>query len=58
MVFFAAFFATDFAAGIDFVLNKADAKTLSANARKKVIDNFSQEIVANKYINVYRSILK
>jgi glycosyltransferase involved in cell wall biosynthesis len=49
--------AKDFAAGIDYVLHSGNTNELSANARKKVIDNFSQEIVAEKYISVYKSIL-
>jgi glycosyltransferase involved in cell wall biosynthesis len=50
--------ATDFAAGIDYVLNSGNTNDLSANARKKVLDNFTNDIVANKYIAVYKSILK
>jgi glycosyltransferase involved in cell wall biosynthesis len=40
--------AVDFAAGIH----------LAANARNKVLQNFTNEIVATKYIAVYQSILK
>jgi glycosyltransferase involved in cell wall biosynthesis len=50
--------AADFAAGIHFVLNSNQKSQLSANARKKVMDNFTNEIVASKYMDIYRSILK
>ncbi len=49
--------ATDFAAGINYVLNSASNDDLAANARKKVLDNFTNEIVASKYMAVYQSIL-
>ena len=49
--------AADFAAGIDYVLNSSESDQLSANARQKVTDNFTNEIVAEKYIAVYQSIL-
>jgi len=50
--------AADFAAGINYVLNSGNKKELSENARKKVLDNFTNEIVAAKYMDVYRSVLK
>jgi glycosyltransferase involved in cell wall biosynthesis len=49
--------ATDFAAGIDFVLRNEDAETLAANARQKVMDNFTNEIVAQQYLDLYQSLL-
>ena len=48
----------DFAAGISFVLNEANAAELSKNAREKVLQNFTNEIVAQKYVAVYQSLLK
>lgn len=48
----------DFAAGIHYVLTSDKKNELSANARKKVLDNFTNDIVAEKYIAVYQSILK
>ncbi|HVW94746.1 MAG TPA: glycosyltransferase family 4 protein [Mucilaginibacter sp.] len=48
--------SADFATGIRFVLNAAGGK-LSTNARKKVLENFTSEIVAEKYITVYESLL-
>jgi glycosyltransferase involved in cell wall biosynthesis len=49
--------AADFAAGINYFLNAASKDDLAANARKKVLDNFTNEIVASKYLAVYQSIL-
>ncbi|HZY40198.1 MAG TPA: glycosyltransferase family 4 protein [Mucilaginibacter sp.] len=50
--------AADFAAGINYVLTSDQKSELSANARKKVLDNFTNALVAEKYIAVYKSILK
>ena len=50
--------AADLAAGINYILNSDRTNELSANARKKVLDNFSNEIVALKYMAVYQSVLK
>jgi glycosyltransferase involved in cell wall biosynthesis len=47
----------DFAAGINYVLNSEKKDELSANARKKVLDNFTNDIVGSKYMAVYQSIL-
>jgi len=49
--------SADFAAGIYYILNAASKGDLAANARKKVLDNFTNEIVASKYMAVYQSIL-
>jgi glycosyltransferase involved in cell wall biosynthesis len=50
--------ATDFAEGINYVLNTADQQQLATNARQKVMRNFTNDIVAEKYLAVYNSILK
>ena len=50
--------AADLAAGINYVLSSAKKNELSVNARKKVLDNFTNDIVAEKYLAVYQSILK
>ncbi len=47
----------DFAAGIHYILNSDRKNELAANARKKVLQNFTNEIVAAKYMAVYQSIL-
>jgi glycosyltransferase involved in cell wall biosynthesis len=49
--------AADFATGIHYILNSDRKEQLAANARNKVLNNFTDEIVASKYIEVYQSIL-
>jgi glycosyltransferase involved in cell wall biosynthesis len=49
--------AVDFAAGISFVLNNAGNDSLSVNARNKVLQNFTNDVVAAKYVAVYQSLL-
>ena len=49
--------AGDFAAGINYILTSERKTELSANARKKVMNNYSNEIVASKYMAVYQSVL-
>ncbi|MCR8558562.1 glycosyltransferase [Mucilaginibacter sp. BJC16-A38] len=50
--------ATDFAAGIHYVLDSERGDFLSANARQKVLDTFTNEKVSEQYMAVYESILK
>jgi glycosyltransferase involved in cell wall biosynthesis len=50
--------ATDFAAGIHYVLNPEHKENLAAKARNKVLNTFTNEIVAKQYMAVYQSILK
>lgn len=45
----------DFANGINWILNM-DSEMLRNNARKKVLDNYSETLVAEKYIQVYQSL--
>lgn len=48
----------DLANGIKFVLeNDSRWKQLSINARKKIVDNFDINIIANKYKSLYEEIL-
>jgi len=47
----------DFAAGINFVLNNNEPGALAENARNKVMQNFTNEIVAAKYMALYQSLL-
>ncbi|GAC1307762.1 MAG: glycosyltransferase family 4 protein [Mucilaginibacter sp.] len=49
--------SADFAVGIHFVLTAENKAELAKNARKKVLDNFTNEIVAAKYIDLYQTIL-
>ena len=48
----------DLAKGINWVLNEADYSALSDNARKKVVENYREDIVAEKYIGLYNSLLR
>jgi glycosyltransferase involved in cell wall biosynthesis len=48
--------AHDLAIGIDWVLN-CNYEMLKANAREKVLKNYSENLIAEKYIQVYHSIL-
>lgn len=48
--------ATDLAKGIHQILFQSDREQFSANARKKVMENYTQEIVAKKYIEIYKSL--
>jgi glycosyltransferase involved in cell wall biosynthesis len=50
--------AADMAKGLNEILNTADAVKLSANARQKVLDNYTNEKVADQYIDLYQSITK
>ncbi len=47
--------ADDLANGIFWTLYKADAETLSSNAREKVLTEYSQEKIAKKYIELYNA---
>ena len=47
----------DLAKGINWVLNEADYSDLSENARKKVTENYREDIIAEKYIKLYNSLL-
>ena len=47
----------DLAAGIQWVLNEADARALSAAARRKVEMRYSQSAVAAEYIEVYNEMI-
>lgn len=50
--------AKDLAKGIELVLSDKNLhKRFSVSARKKVIENFDQKIVAEKYYDVYKSLL-
>ena len=47
----------DLAAGINYVLTSDKKEELSTNAREKVLHNFTNEIIASKYIDLYQTIL-
>lgn len=50
--------AEDLANGISYVLQEADYEALCTNSRKKAVENYSEEVVANQYKKLYESILK
>lgn len=47
----------DLAFGINWVINNNINNLLSINSREKVINNFTYEIVAKKYLSLYKEIL-
>lgn len=49
--------AEHFAEGIKWVLFEANAEVLARNARKKVLENYSQDVVKEKYLDIYRSFI-
>lgn len=49
--------AEDLANGISWVLNQQE-ENLKNNAREKVLNSYSEEIVSEKYLAVYKSLLK
>lgn len=53
----APFESSDLANGINWVINSPEYKTLSNNAREKVIRCFDSKVAAKQYIELYQSIL-
>jgi glycosyltransferase involved in cell wall biosynthesis len=47
----------DLALGIQYVLQNPDYETLCQNARKKVVENYSEEVIARKYMALYQSLM-
>lgn len=50
--------STDLAQGLKWVLENNENSALSQEARRKVVDSFSESKVAQKYISLYNSIIK
>jgi glycosyltransferase involved in cell wall biosynthesis len=50
--------ADDLIRGINWVEKHPDLQSLRENCRNKVMENFSHEIISERYINFYSSILK
>jgi glycosyltransferase involved in cell wall biosynthesis len=48
----------DLISGINWVENHPDINQVRINCRKKVIDNFSPEVITAKYIRFYKSLLQ
>lgn len=51
------FDTADLAKGIEWVLNTSNDDELSNNARNKVLNEFDSAVVANRYIELYTSVL-
>ena len=49
--------AEDLANGICWVLEEANYEQLSQNARQKVVENYSEDVVAKRYLTLYKSLL-
>ena len=49
--------AEDLAHGLMWVLEEADAKALTENARNKVVGNYSEEMIAKSYLKIYENSL-
>ncbi|MBU2046193.1 MAG: glycosyltransferase, partial [Bacteroidetes bacterium] len=47
----------DFMRGIQWIYEHPDQETLNKNARAKVLDNFSEENIAQQHIQVYQNLL-
>jgi glycosyltransferase involved in cell wall biosynthesis len=52
------FDSTDLKDGIEWIINNTNYDELSKNARNKIIKNFDNKIVAQKYILLYKEMLK
>lgn len=50
--------ATDLAAGIQWSLAEDNHPELSLRARQKVLDNYSEDIVANQYLQLYSELIE
>ncbi len=50
--------AEDLAIGIKYILESIDYHLLCENSRKKVLENYSEPVVAKQYKNLYESVLE
>ncbi len=53
-----SFDTNDLAKGIDWILNNENYDELSENAREKIVKEFDNKIVVEKYLELYNKILK
>ncbi len=49
--------AQDLASGIEWVLQCSDYQSLCQNSRQKVVENYSEDVVAKQYEELYKSLL-
>jgi len=47
-----------FADGMEWVINHPDRKQLNQNARQAVMDKFSEPIIAQKHVDLYKQLIK
>jgi len=47
-----------FADGMEWIIKHADRQQLNQNARQAVIDQFSEQIIAQKHIDIYKQLTK
>lgn len=52
------FDCNDLAAGIEWILSNPEYDKLRSNAREKIVNSFSEEIIIPKYIEVYTRMIK
>lgn len=52
-----AFDTSDLSFGIEWIVKNQDYNKICNNARLKIVDEFSYEVVANKYINFYSKLI-
>ena len=45
--------AVDLANGLKWTLFEADSRLLSENAREKVLSEYAEEIIVNRYLTIY-----
>ena len=44
------------AEGINFMIKKEETREMEHNARRKVLDEYAEEVVAKQYINLYEEL--
>lgn len=44
----------DFTKGVEWVLQSKDINILGKNARQHIVDNFNKDVIAKKYLSIYR----
>jgi glycosyltransferase involved in cell wall biosynthesis len=50
--------AKSFADGMEWIINHLDKEKLQLQARQTVMDNYSEEIISKKHIDLYKQLLK
>jgi glycosyltransferase involved in cell wall biosynthesis len=50
--------AESFTHGMEWIINHPDKEKVNKQARQTVMDNFSEQIIANKHIQLYHGLLK